>query len=310
MMFRWHHARLRRSAVRVGIALCYHAVGSATGDPVRELTAPIAVDAFERQVEHLERHYVVVAASELAAAAADRSRGGPIPVALTFDDDLPSHVDFVAPVLERAGVRATFFLTGAGLDRHDGFWWQTLQSAWDRGVVDADAMKAWGVTVRRPTIRDVARRLQAMSPGARDRAAASLRARLGDEPRERPLNADEIASLAQAGFEIGFHTRRHDDLVNLDDSELAQAMQHGREALERAAARPLALIAYPHGRADPRVAAAARRAGFRYGFVADGARVGADSDPLLLGRRYPATGSTTTFAADLVRALRSPGAGV
>jgi peptidoglycan/xylan/chitin deacetylase (PgdA/CDA1 family) len=309
-MFRWHHARLRRSAVRVGIALCYHAVSTATGDPVRELSAPIAVDVFERHVEHLRRHYVVVAASELTAAAAARSRGGPIPVALTFDDDLRSHVQFVAPVLERAGVGATFFLTGAGLDNHDGFWWQTLQSAWDRGGVDVDTMKAWGVAVRRPTIRDVARRLQAMSPDARDRAAASLRARLGGEPREPPLNAAEIASLAQAGFEIGFHTRRHDDLVNLDDNELAHAMQHGRDALERAAGRPVAIIAYPHGRADPRVAAAAGRAGFRYGFVADGSRVGPDSDPLLLGRRYPAMGSTTTFAADLVRALRYSAAAV
>jgi peptidoglycan/xylan/chitin deacetylase (PgdA/CDA1 family) len=310
MLFRWHHARLRRSAVRVGLALCYHAASTAPGDPKRELSAPIAVDAFERQVEHLRRNYTVVAASELADAVVARNRGDPLPVALTFDDDLLSHVEFVAPVLERAGVSATFFLTGAGIDGDDGFWWQTLQSAWDRDLVDVDLMQAWGVAARRPAIRDVARRLQGMSPSARDRAAASLRSRLGDESHQPPLDGDQIASLAHAGFEIGFHTLRHDDLVNLDDTDLADAMRRGRDALERAAGRPLTVIAYPHGRADARVAAAARRAGFRHGFVADGSRVDPASDPLLLGRRYPAPGSTATFASDLVRTLRYSAAAV
>jgi peptidoglycan/xylan/chitin deacetylase (PgdA/CDA1 family) len=275
------------------------------GDPQRELSAPLALHAFEQQVRHLTRNYRVVAASELPAAAAARRRGEPLPIALTFDDDLRSHLELVAPVLRRAGADATFFLTGAGLDGGDSFWWQMLQSAWDRGLVDAGLLTSWGMTSPTPTIRDVARVVQGMTPGARDRVVASLRALLGGGSGSTPLDAGEISSLAEAGFEIGFHTRRHDDLVNLDDNDLEQAMQTGRQALEHAAGRRVTAIAYPHGRGDARVAAAAGAAGFRYGFVADGSPIGPQSNAFLLGRRYPAAGSTAAFALDLVRALRT-----
>jgi peptidoglycan/xylan/chitin deacetylase (PgdA/CDA1 family) len=296
---------LRQSDARRGLALCYHAVQPEPGDPQRELSAPLALHAFEQQVRHLTRNYRLVTASELPAAAAARRRGEPLPIALTFDDDLRSHLDWVAPALQRARADATFFLTGAGLDGGDSFWWQTLQCAWDRGLVDAGLLTSWGITSPTPTIRDVAREVQGMMPGARDRVAAGLRARLGDGSGAGPLDAGAISSLAEAGFEIGFHTRRHDDLVNLDDNDLEQAMQAGRQALEDAAGQRVTAIAYPHGRGDARVAAAARAAGFRHGFVADGSPIGPESDGFLLGRRYPAAGSTTAFALDLVRTLRT-----
>ena len=72
-----------------------------------------------------------------------------------------------------------------------------------------------------------------------------------------------MRELARAGFEIGFHTRDHRPLPELTDDELARALVDGRAALEEAAGRRLRVLAYPHGSADERVAAAARSAGHR-----------------------------------------------
>src|SRR3954447_7633376 len=83
----WHYVRVRRSNARVGLALCYHAVDFRNGDPTRELSAPVGIDAFERQVRHLRRWYRVVPASALCDAASARRRGEAVPVAITFDDD-------------------------------------------------------------------------------------------------------------------------------------------------------------------------------------------------------------------------------
>src|SRR4051794_27432030 len=89
-----------------GIALVYHRVDAHAGDPARELVPALPAQAFEAQVRHLVRHYDVVTARDLPAAARARRRGARLPVALTFDDDYPSHLEHVAPALRRAGAPA------------------------------------------------------------------------------------------------------------------------------------------------------------------------------------------------------------
>ncbi len=294
--------RARWSASRVGLALCYHGISESEGDPVRELSAAVSLRNFERQIRHLRRRYRVVPASCLAEAAAARTRGRRLPVAITFDDDLPSHLSHAAPALRRARLSATFFLSGAGLNGPFSFWWQLLERAWNRGLVDATLLHAWGIRDRDVSLRQVARRLQGMSPAEREVAAASLRAAVGGDAPDDTLSRHGVDALAAAGFEIGFHTRNHDDLLGLSDEELPVALRAGRAELERIAG-PLSVISYPHGRADDRVAAAARGAGFRFGFVADGSPVTPGDDPHLLGRRYPARGARDRFPLDVASAL-------
>jgi hypothetical protein len=140
-----------------------------------------------------------------------------------------------------------------------------------------------------------------MPPAEREVAAASLRAAVGGDAPDDTLSSEGVEALA-AGFEIGFHTRNHDDLLGLSDEELPVALSAGRGELEGIAG-PLSVISYPHGRADDRVAAAARGAGFRFGFVADGSPVTPGDDPHLLGRRYPARGARGRFPLDLASVL-------
>jgi peptidoglycan/xylan/chitin deacetylase (PgdA/CDA1 family) len=295
-----YRLRARWSSGRVGLALCYHRIGDSDGDPEQELNAAIAARAFASHLHHLQRCYCVVPASELLSAAASRARGQRIPVAITFDDDLPSHVSHALPALRRARLPATFFLSGAGLDGPFSFWWQLLQRAWDRGLVDARLLEMWSVQEHDVSIRAVARRIQAMSSAERSVATVALEAAVsaGDDV----LTRVGIATLADAGFEIGFHTLAHDDLVALTDDELHRAMRAGRAELE-AVVGPVATLSYPHGRADGRVAAAARVAGFRFGFRANGCPVGAGDDPHLLGRRYPARGTAGEFKLDVAQTL-------
>ncbi len=294
--------RVRWSGARVGLALCYHGVAERGGDPEIELSAPISLPDFERHLRHLRRSYRVVPASALVPAAASRKRGQRLPVAITFDDDLPTHLSIAAPALRRARLPATFFLSGAGLHEPFSFWWQLLQRAWEGDLVGDTMLEAWGVREPDVSVRQVALRIQTMSPAERDAATASLRAAMGGEVPDDTLSRDGIETLAASGFEIGFHTRRHDDLVGLTDDELRVAMIAGRDELEEVVG-PLSTISYPHGRADARVAGAARDAGFDFGFVANGSPVAVGDDPHLLGRRYPARGRTGQFALDVAQTM-------
>jgi peptidoglycan/xylan/chitin deacetylase (PgdA/CDA1 family) len=110
-----------------------------------------------------------------------------------------------------------------------------------------------------------------------------------------------VSALSRAGFEIGFHTRRHDRLPDLPDAALQVALESGRDAIADAAGADPRLIAYPHGRADERVAAAARGAGYSFGFSDRPEPVRPASDPLLLGRLVPSPYSVRHFASQLAK---------
>jgi peptidoglycan/xylan/chitin deacetylase (PgdA/CDA1 family) len=283
---------LRLSRAPVGVALLYHRVGDQPGDPERELVPVLGSRLFARQLRHLRSCYRAVPASMLMSAAASRRRGHRIPVAITFDDDLASHLTAAAPLLRRSGLTATFFLSGASLSRPFAFWWERLQVAVDRGLTPAPQ-----------GIHALAAEVQAMEPVRRDALADRLAETVGPDPDEAGLRAAQVRSLVDAGFEIGFHTRRHDFLPALEDDALAALLRDGRSELEELAGRPLEALAYPHGGADARVAQAARAAGFRDGFTCHPNAVGPGTDPLLMGRLDEVFDSNGRFALRLVKAL-------
>jgi peptidoglycan/xylan/chitin deacetylase (PgdA/CDA1 family) len=292
---------VRLSSRRVGLAFVYHAVGQSTGDPGRELIAPHGKALFEAQVRHLKRSYQVVPASELLAAVAARKRGQRIPVSITFDDDLASHRRLAIPVLTGVGAPATFFLCGGSLDRPFAYWWERLQAAHDRGRVPAQVLAHAGVEEKDIWPQAIA--IEGLEAEARDRLAESLREGVGPDPPDAGMRSDDVRTLADAGFEVGFHTLRHDCLLQLGDAALRIALRDGREQLESVVGRPLTAIAYPHGKADKRVAAAAHEEGFQVGFTTRIRPVDAHDDPLLIPRMKPSFASAGHFAVQALSAL-------
>jgi peptidoglycan/xylan/chitin deacetylase (PgdA/CDA1 family) len=209
------------------------------------------------------------------------------------------------PILLRAGVPATFFLTGASLSGTDPFWWERLQDALERGLVDEQEIGSWlgprAEAASAGGVRPLAAAIAALPAAQREELNRRLRDRVGSDPREDGLRARDVRELVAAGFRIAFHTRRHDALPSLDDKALERAMEEGRSELATAAGNELALIAFPHGEADSRVAAAARAAGYRFGFTVSSQPVNERSDPLLLPRASARRQSLGHFALALAR---------
>jgi peptidoglycan/xylan/chitin deacetylase (PgdA/CDA1 family) len=285
---------LRWSDRKVGIALLHHRVGDPPGDPETELSPALGTAEFERQLERLASRHRVVRASGLLQAVATRRRGERIPVAITFDDDLSSHRRVSAPALLRHGLTATFFLSGASLERPYRYWWERLQEAFDRGLDVAETLNLPG-----NGLHELAGAIRELDPARRAEVAERLGELVGPDPADAGLRADDVRWLADAGFEIGFHTRDHHYLPNLDDAALRDAMSEGRDRLAAVADQPLESIAYPHGGVDSRVAAAARAAGFKAGFTTGAEAATASTDPLLIGRVDPVYHGDGAFAADL-----------
>ena len=304
------------SSARAGAVLVYHRVGGRNGgNPSLEILAAVATGVFDRQLRHLRRHYRVVPAAELLEAVRARRRGQRFPVAITFDDDLASHVRDALPALNRAGLSATFFLGGHSLNEPHPLWWEDLQRAVDERLVQADSLPHVSETDLRAALERtpkaifrVAAAIEGLDRMKRDEVAAVLRAAVGP-PRvaEEGLRPADVQALVAAGLAVGFHTLRHDALPTLSDTQLEQALRDGRDVLDSVIGARLDVISYPHGKADARVAAAARAAGYTHGFTTTRNPVTPETDPLLIPRISPAmtAGKTALRLARAVAPSRS-----
>ena len=85
----------------------------------------------------------------------------------------------------------------------------------------------------------------------------------GEHERELlPMSWDQLGGLAEAGWEIGSHTRTHPHLTKLDDDALRVELAESRTTVEERLGRPCPTLAYPYGDHDERVVAAAGAAGY------------------------------------------------
>lgn len=298
-------ARVRRSPAVRGAALLLHSVAARGGRHGLELDPPLASAQLDAIAGHLADRYRTVRAGELLEAARRRRAGEPIPVAITFDDDLPCHASVAAPILARHGVVATAFLCGA----EQPFWWQLLQRAVDDRAIAADALDPLPPRLVEPALLHepgalgcLGEAIERLSPSDRDAVAARLREAVPAGPA--PLSAQGRAELLAAGWEIGFHTSRHDLVTTLDDEALAAALTGGRDGLGDGTPRTLA---YPHGKAGPREGRAAREAGYLTAYTGRPEVITARTDEHLVGRITPRADGLGSFALQLARALALPG---
>lgn len=101
----------------------------------------------------------------------------------------------------------------------------------------------------------------------------------GRMPTLRLVSSTELVELLAAGWDLGSHTHSHRDLTSLDARTLGTELDRSTAMLEDLSQRPVGSFAYPFGRHDARVRAAAwRRYGTCLTIGARRARLGEDLD--------------------------------
>ena len=108
-------------------------------------------------------------------------------------------MDVAAPLLERHGCPASFYLTGAGLDGPHGFWWQRLQTA--PTVVWIHAPSCVGAACARPEIPlvDLASDIEHQPPDIRERLSEALGQLIGADSTAYRLSRTQVGALAREG---------------------------------------------------------------------------------------------------------------
>ena len=261
------------------LVLVYHRVGTSVAAD-NEIVPSVPVDIFRAQLQALREVVDLVTIDEVLAQVSRRTSDRQRPaVAVTLDDDLPSHAEQALPVLRELGVPAAFFLSGRALHGLGAYWFQHLET-----LLINYGPRHTAALLRVPELER--EQLVLACEGQIDLRRRVVEVGAGmTEPHI--LERSGIAAVAAAGMTIGFHTVGHDVLPQLDDAALERAVSEGREALATAAGVPVRYFAYPHGKVDARAAAAVRRAGFVAAFTGAARPLRSTDDVYRIGRWEP-----------------------
>ena len=211
--------------------------------------------------------------------------------AVTFDDGYADNLHLALPLLEAAGVPATFFISTTHVRDGVPFWWDELalllgpaaNDGRERGLLQlrcSGELRSWAPS--NALEFDECRRhligwLQPQPPEEIIEVIVQMREWFGPdapEPPEadRPMTIDELRTLAASPLAtIGAHTQTHPCLRATTPERLAAELEGSRDDLTEWLGEPPTTFAYPFGiwgvDVDLEVIQAAEAAGYQAAVV-------------------------------------------
>lgn len=179
----------------------------------------------------------------------------PAAACITFDDGYRDNFTVALPVLQRYGIKATFFIATGFLD--GGRMWnddiiEAVRATTGNGVDWSDVglgRCAWTtIEQQRAGINAFLGQLKYFPHSHRTVIARQLARRVGvPDHSSLMMNSDEVRQLRAAGMEIGGHTRSHPILSGLSEAEAVSEIAGGKADLEAILGEPVTVFAYPNG---------------------------------------------------------------
>lgn len=215
----------------------------------------VDVTRFARLMEAVKRVFHVLPLDE-AASLLSEGRLPPRPLVITFDDGYADNETQAMPILQRLGLRGTFFVSTGFLD--GGRMWndsviECIRRT-ERHVVDLESLGLGklpcdDIERRRATIAKIIAKVKYSELGSREEALDVLWNACGQPelPKNLMMRSEQVLSLHRAGMEIGAHTVKHPILTEVADAVALQEIANGRQVLQSLIDHPVRTFAYPNG---------------------------------------------------------------
>lgn len=221
-------------------------------DPL--LPYEITAKQFAAEIEALARHFTILPLHEGLARLRDNTLP-PYALCLTFDDGYRDNYTIALPILQRLGIKATFFIASGYLD--GGRMWNdtllTIVRRWPRETID---LTDWGIPLI--PMDDLAQRQQAwgllfrwmrkIGTRGREEMLDRLVRQLPETlPTDLMMTREQVQQLHRDGMEIGCHTRSHPILTRLTDEAARAEITESKLELEELTQAEVRYFAYPNG---------------------------------------------------------------
>ena len=277
----WLRAKCRLPVLSV---FTYHRLVALEGEGELDRgVVEASAQELREQLAIIKAHCTVVSASEVRRFCSGQRRPPPNAVMISFDDGYRDNLDLALPILQEAGVPATFFIPTSYPEAGRLFWWDRValvihRCQKERAELDYPtpialspsrdpeaAVKRVCAAIKRTPGVDLGRlweeleRATGVSIGAdeeRRLAAAAI------------MDWSQIRALRRAGMDVQSHSHSHRVLDTLSPEEATRDLVTSRRVLSDALGEPVHAVAYPVGyelRGAFRRAVA--EAGFEIGFT-------------------------------------------
>jgi peptidoglycan/xylan/chitin deacetylase (PgdA/CDA1 family) len=211
------------------------------------------VGEFKRDVEIIDNTFNVLTVED----GVRRLFEGSLPVAaacITFDDGYADNHATAAPILESAGIPATFFVAGGAVD--EGIMWNDLiiEALAECGSEAAFYALPVDVSDKERQVRDgsfvgdLLGKMKYLPTTERWESSRKFYTdSTGNEPPRLMMTRAEVSNLSKRGFEIGGHTLNHPILETIDVSEATREISGCYRWVAEVTGRKPTSFAYPNG---------------------------------------------------------------
>jgi len=175
--------------------------------------------------------------------------------AITFDDGYADNEEVAAPILQRLGLSATFFIS-------TGYWdgscmWNdrlieairtSTRSELDLRASGLGCYPIGNLEARRAAIVTMRRDIRHLPQARREELTQAIVAASGsNEPPALMMPPQQVRKLRARGMDIGAHTMTHPILTRLDAATARQEIASSKQQLEELLGETIDLFAYPNG---------------------------------------------------------------
>jgi peptidoglycan/xylan/chitin deacetylase (PgdA/CDA1 family) len=224
--------------------------------PAADPLAPDEPDAahFEAQMRWVRQWFNVLPLGR----AVDMLYEGSIParaLSITFDDGYADNEALAAPILQRLGMTATFFISTGFLD--GGCMWNDRVIEAVRGCSAAELdLRAMELGVyrlattdeRRDTIAALLKAIKHLDSVPRAQAVDKIVAAAGaGSPPQLMMRPAQVRRLREMGMDVGAHTVTHPILTRLAPAAAREELSASKQRLEQILGETIDLFAYPNG---------------------------------------------------------------
>jgi peptidoglycan/xylan/chitin deacetylase (PgdA/CDA1 family) len=214
----------------------------------------VDIDSFDWQMALISKYFNVLPLNE----AVEKMQDGKLPpraVCITFDDGYADNLHNAAPVLNKYGLTATFFIASGYLN--GGRMWndsilETLRiipdSKLDLSDINLGSYDLSTLKNKMSSAYAIISKIKHLDFSQRQEYTQRISSEVSGLPDDLMLNSDQLKQLLDHGMEIGGHTVNHPILATMGKSEAKKEILDNKIFLEKSLKTKIRFFAYPNGK--------------------------------------------------------------
>lgn len=236
--------------------LRYHSVKGGEDNFYTSYGIRISLEAFEKQVHYLTKHYNVISLNEVVRYIENKTLFKKNSIVFTFDDGYADNYDAYL-ILKKYGATGTFYLTSDYIGSPNPFWlfeiiYLVTNSKKEKLVIHINEKEhIFDIIDKQKAIREITILIKSNDLECRQLILNQLRQQIyvpsvTEASKKVMLTWPQVKQMHSDGIDIGGHTSTHANLPNAKPNEAKDEINRCKKTIEERIESPVRHFSYPN----------------------------------------------------------------